>query len=178
MSTPFIGEIRIFAGNFAPSGWALCHGQLLPIAENDTLFALIGTTYGGNGETSFGLPDMRGRIPVHQGAGPGLSPRVLGQRGGSERVTLGLAQIPAHSHTLVASSVPSRSTAGSNGLLAPATVPIYGTGTPTTAMAPQALASAGGGQPHENMAPYLAINFIIALFGIFPNEFRSEATRG
>ena len=172
MSNPYIGEIRLFAGSFAPDGWALCQGQLVAIAENDALFSLIGTTYGGDGEQTFGLPDLRGRVPIHQGSGPGLSQRFIGERAGAETVTLSAAQLPAHSHALVATAAPASATAGpAAGVLATASVKLYGTGTPSTALANAAIAPASGGnQPHENMAPFLAVNYIIALYGIYPQQ--------
>lgn len=172
MSNPYIGEIRLFAGNFAPLGWAFCQGQLVSIAENDALFSLIGTIYGGDGQQSFGLPDLRGRVPVHQGNGSGLSPRVIGERAGTETVTLTTAQLPTHSHSLVATSASASATAGpAGGVLASASVKVYGSGAPTTPMATAAIApTSGGGQPHENMAPFLALNYIISLFGIYPTQ--------
>lgn len=172
MSTPYIGEIRLFAGSFAPLGWALCQGQLLAIAENETLFNLIGTTYGGDGEQSFGLPDLRGRVPIHQGAGPGRSPRFIGELGGTEAVTLSDAQLPAHSHTVFATTAPASATAGpAGGVLATASVPLYGSTVSGTTLAPAAITPASGGnQPHENMAPFLALNYIISLYGIFPQQ--------
>ena len=172
MSNPYVGEIRLFAGNFAPLGWALCQGQLLSIAENDTLFSLIGTTYGGDGQQTFGLPDLRGRVPLHQGNGPGLSPRAIGELAGAETVTLTTAQLPAHSHSLVATSAPASATAGpAGGVLASASVKVYGSGAPSTAMAAAAISpTSGGGQPHQNMAPFLALNYIISLFGIYPQQ--------
>lgn len=171
MSNPYVGEIRLFAGNFAPAGWALCQGQLLSIAENDVLFALIGTTYGGDGQATFGLPDLRGRVPVHQGTGPGLSTRVIGQLGGSETVTLTAGQLPAHSHTLSATTAAASSAAGPSGsLLATSSVALYGTGAAASPMAGAAITASGGNQPHENMAPFLGLNYIISLFGIFPSQ--------
>lgn len=164
MATPYVGEIRLFAGNFAPAGWMFCNGALVPISENETLFQLIGTTYGGDGQTTFGLPDLRGRVPIHQG-----SNRVIGEMGGSETVTLTSAQIPQHTHTLKASSALSNGSAGGGGVLAATAVNIYGSAVPTTAMAAQAVASVGGSQPHQNMAPFVGINYIISLFGIFPS---------
>jgi len=166
MSQPFIGEIRMFPGNFAPAGWAFCQGQLMPIAENDALFALIGTTYGGDGQTTFGLPDLRGRAPIHQGAG-----FVMGQLGGSEAVTLTTQQIPPHTHAAAAASLPgnSDSPAGANAWAAQAT-PLYSTAATNAALNAGAVASSGGSQPHDNMVPCLTINFIISLFGIFPSQ--------
>jgi microcystin-dependent protein len=169
MSDPYIGEIRLFAGNFAPNGWALCQGQLVPISENTTLFQLIGTTYGGDGQSTFALPDLRGRVPLHQGQGPGLSGRVVGQSGGSEQVTLTQAQMPAHTHAEMGSKAAAQAAAGPSGSVPAATaINVYGIGQPTTPMAASAVAPAGGGQPHDNMAPFLAMNYIISLFGIFP----------
>lgn len=171
MANPYVGEIRLFAGNFAPNGWALCQGQLMAIAENIVLFQLIGTTYGGDGQNTFALPDLSGRVPVHQGQGPGLSPRVIGEKGGTETVTLTAAQMPAHSHTLVASSAAAQAAAGPSGsVLAATSVNLYDTNPPTTAMAGAAIGPAGGSQPHENRAPFVAMNYIISLFGIFPSQ--------
>ncbi len=174
MSEPFIAEIRIFAGNFAPRGWALCNGQLMLIDQNAALFSLVGTTYGGNGRTDFGLPNLQGRAPMHPGYGPGLSQRQLGQTGGVESVTLTQAQVPSHAHqahgapTEAHANVPSDTT-----LLActPAQY-TYGTGSDSDAvdMASDSLGLTGGGQPHSNMQPYLAINFIIALLGTYPER--------
>ena len=171
MADPYVGEVRLFAGNFAPNGWALCQGQLLAIAENTALFQLIGTTYGGDGLSTFALPDLRGRVPLHQGAGAGLSNRLIGQTGGSEQVTLTAAQLPAHTHAQLASKVPAQAAAGPSGsVLAAASVNLYGNGPPTTPMVANATAPNSGGQPHDNMAPFLAMNYIIALFGIFPSQ--------
>ena len=171
MSTPFVGEVRLFAGNFAPAGWAFCDGSLYPISENETLFALIGTTYGGDGQVTFAMPDLRGRVPVHQGTGPGLSTRTIGERGGTETVTLTVAQMPAHTHALRASSAAATGSApGGAVLAATGAVNSYGSGTPTTPMAAGALAAQGGGQPHENMAPFLTVSYIISLYGIFPQQ--------
>lgn len=168
MAQPYVGEIRMFAGNFAPAGWMFCEGQLLPISENETLFQLIGTTYGGDGQETFSLPDLRGRIPIHQGNG-----FILAETGGVEEVTLTVQQIPNHNHTLlgtgglattndVANNVPANSTG--------ATVFPYGTDVPTTTLSPQSLVPSGGSQPHTNFQPYLCIDFIISLFGIFPSQ--------
>lgn len=171
MSNPYFGEIRLFAGNFAPLGWAFCHGQLVSIAENDALFNLIGTTYGGDGQQTFALPDLRGRVPVHQGSGPGLSPRSIGEQAGAEAVTLTSVQLPAHSHSLVATSAPASATAGpAGGVLATASVKLYGNGAPGSPMANAAISPSGGSQPHDNMAPFLALNYIISLFGIYPQQ--------
>ena len=170
MADPFIGEIRMFAGNFAPVGWAFCDGQLQSIANNTALFALIGTYYGGDGVNTFALPDLRGRVPIAQGTGAVLTARVIGERVGTETVTLTSAQMPAHTHTQIASSSPASTSAGPSGMPAtPASAAIYGA-TPNTDFAAAAVAGAGGGQPHDNMAPFTALNFIIALYGIFPTR--------
>jgi len=163
MSTPYIGEIRMFGGNFAPVGWLLCQGQLLPISQYDVLFNLIGTTYGGDGQNTFALPNLQGRLPVHQGSG-----FVLGQMAGVETVTLNRNQMPVHTHQPVGAQAaqgqsPSNSYWASNSNLP------YSLAAPAAAMAPNALSNAGGNQPHENMSPYLAINFIIATEGIYPS---------
>jgi microcystin-dependent protein len=166
MSTPYIGEIRMFAGNFAPVGWELCHGQLLSISENDTLFTLIGTTYGGDGQSTFALPDLRGRIPVHHGGG-----YVMGQAAGSETTTLTIAQIPAHSHQMLASSQSATETTPSNMVVpAVANALIYDNLPPFFTMNQSVISPVGSSQPHNNMMPYLSINFIISLFGIYPSQ--------
>ncbi|HMV84456.1 MAG TPA: tail fiber protein [Blastocatellia bacterium] len=164
MAQPYVGEIRMFAGNFAPLGWMFCEGQLLPISENETLFQLIGTTYGGDGQETFALPDLRGRIPVHQGSG-----FVLAETGGVEEVTLTVSQIPAHSHAMLASNdVPTQSNPQGN-VLGQAASKVFRAGSPSVTLAPQTLSSVGGSQPHTNFQPYLCIDFIISLFGIFPS---------
>lgn len=172
MSQPFVGEIRMFAGNFAPAGWAFCDGSLLSIAQNEVLFVLIGTTYGGDGQTTFALPDLRGRVPLHMGQGPGLSPRVQGQQGGAEQVTLTPGQMPAHNHVLQATTAAATASASVAGSLTAkaASTSFYGSTPGGAPLAPQALRSSGGQQPHNNMAPYLGLNFIISLFGIFPSQ--------
>jgi microcystin-dependent protein len=170
---PFVGEIRLFAGNFPPQGWAFCDGSLLPISEFETLFSLIGTTYGGDGQENYALPDLRGRVPVHQGTGPGGTTWLIGQAGGTETVTLTAAQLPTHSHGLVGSSSAATSSSPAGGLLATTgAVNTYGSGTPDQPMAAAALAASGQpqAQPHENMAPFQALSYIIALFGIFPSR--------
>jgi microcystin-dependent protein len=165
MAQPYVGEIRIFAGNFAPTGWMFCEGQLLPISENETLFQLIGTTYGGDGQSTFALPDLRGRIPLHQGNG-----FILAETGGAEEITLTVQQIPAHSHPMVAST--NNATAASAGGNVLAQTPSY---TPYIALPPnsplnaQSVSPVGGSQPHTNFQPYVCINYIISLFGIFPS---------
>jgi microcystin-dependent protein len=169
MGTPYIGEIRMFAGSFAPAGWEICAGQLVSISENEALFNLIGTTYGGDGQSTFALPDLRSRFPVHQGTGPGLSTYVIGQQAGVESVTLNSNQIPSHSHTMVASSATgTRSSAAGAVLASGASVAVYRPSTAASALAADAMLPTGGSQPHENMHPHLCINFIISLFGIFP----------
>lgn len=166
MSEPYVGEIRMFGGTFAPLDWAFCDGSLLPISENEALFSLIGTTYGGDGQSTFALPDLRGRVPLHQGSG-----FTLGQGGGVENVTLTPQQLPAHGHPLNATSAAAVTSAGPSGMLATSSTPLYGNGGTGTAMAADAISvSVGGGGPHNNMAPFLAVNFIIALFGIFPSS--------
>jgi microcystin-dependent protein len=170
MSSPYIGEIRIFAGTFAPVGWATCDGQLLAISQNDALFTLIGTTYGGDGQTTFGLPDLRGRIPIHQGQGGGLSNYVLGQSSGTETVTVTTNQLPIHTHAAsAASGVGHLSEPGGAVHATHRDYPVFDSA-PGSAMAASALTSIGANQPHENMPPFLCINFIISLFGIFPSQ--------
>jgi microcystin-dependent protein len=167
---PFVAEIRIFPFNFAPKGWAFCNGQLLPISQNTALFSLLGTTYGGNGQSTFALPDMQGNVPVHPGQGPG-SLHDLGEMGGSETVTLLESEVPMHSHSMGAQITPLGGTAvPTNATLSrPASGNLYFVGTPTlAAMDPNTLAPSGGSQPHNNMQPYLTLNFNIALQGIFP----------
>jgi microcystin-dependent protein len=168
MSQPFVGEIRMFAGNFAPVGWMLCQGQLLSIAENDVLFNLIGTTYGGDGQQTFALPDLRGRMPLHQGTGVGGT-FIIGEMAGVETVTLTTNQIPAHSHVPQANTNGSANVPGGN-TWAGWTGSQYSDQAPNALMASGALGSAGGSQPHDNMPPYLTINFIISMFGIFPSQ--------
>jgi microcystin-dependent protein len=166
-----VGEIRIFAGNFAPRNFAFCDGQLIAVSQNDALFSLLGTTYGGDGRTTFGLPDLRGRVPVHMGQGPGLSNRPMGQRSGTERVTLAVTQLPSHTHALMASAdVGSTPNPGGNVTARSTSVDLYSDAAPTTAMASQAITSVGGGQEHDNMMPYLGIRFIIALAGVYPSR--------
>lgn len=164
---PYVGEIRMFGGNFPPNGWMFCEGQLLPISENETLFQLIGTTYGGDGETTFALPDLRGRLPVHQGSG-----YILAETGGVEEVTLTVNQIPAHSHPLLATSMLASSPNPGGAMLAQSRSPLqrlYSDDPADVSLNPAAMTPAGGSQPHTNMQPYLCINFIISLFGVFPS---------
>lgn len=170
MSSPYIGEIRIFGGNFAPAGWAFCSGQLMPISENDALFNLIGTTYGGDGQTTFALPDLQSRLPMHMGTGAGLSPRTIGEKSGVETVTLTVNQIPQHSHTPLAVSGSGDQSTPQNGTWAGVTTSIYTSNAPGTAFNPALGTSTGGNQPHENRMPFLAVSFIISLFGNFPSQ--------
>jgi microcystin-dependent protein len=170
MADPFIGEIRMTGFNFAPVGWALCDGQLLAISGNDALFALIGTTYGGDGQNSFALPDLRGRAPIHVGQGSGLTNRTIGERAGSETVTLTATQIAAHNHAANANTAVGTSTDPAGKFWAQRSGANQYLGTANSAMAPGALQNAGGSQPHENMPPSLVINFIICLVGIFPSQ--------
>lgn len=164
MAQPYVGEIRMFAGNFAPVGWMFCDGQLLPISENETLFNLIGTTYGGDGQSTFALPDLRGRIPIHQGNG-----FILAETGGVENVTLTVNQIPAHSHAPRGSSALASEFAPGNQVFAqPQTVDAYVVAPPFQQLSPASSSSVGGSQPHDNFQPYLCVDFIISLFGIFP----------
>lgn len=166
MAQPYVGELRIFAGNFAPAGWMFCEGQLLPISENETLFNLIGTTYGGDGQSTFALPDLRGRLPLHQGNG-----YVLAETGGVEEVTLSIGQIPSHSHPMLGSAGNGAQANPKNNVLASSTlVKLYSGEAPDTAMAASSITSIGGSQPHNNFQPYLCLNYIISLFGIFPSQ--------
>lgn len=175
MATPYLGEIRLFPYNFAPRGWTECAGQLLDIAMNDALYALIGTTYGGDGVTTFGMPDLRGRAPIHQGQGFGLTNRVLGERAGTETVTLTVAQVPAHNHPIYASTAAATATTPGPGLL-PAAVSgdtFYVNtlaGNNAAPMSAQSTTPAGGSQPHDNTMPTLAATWCIAVEGIFPSQ--------
>lgn len=165
MAQPYVGEIRMFAGNFAPAGWMFCEGQLLPISENETLFQLIGTTYGGDGESTFALPDLRGRIPIHWGNG-----FILAETGGAEEITLTVGQIPAHSHAMLANSQVAIETIPSlNTVPAQPSPLVYHTRTPIVNMNAGVISPTGGSQPHTNFQPYLCVDFIISLFGIFPS---------
>ena len=171
MADPFVAEIRIFPFNFPPKGWAFCNGQLLPLSQNTALFSLLGTFYGGDGKSTFALPNLQGSVPVHQGQGSGLSQRFLGEQGGSQNVTLLVSEMPFHTHTLQASFTPADLkepqdgavlTRNQNGAIYnPAVAPLV-------TMAPQTLTPAGGSLPHNNMMPYLTLNFIIAMQGVFP----------
>ena len=171
MSEPFIAEIRIFAGNFAPRGWAFCNGQLLPVSQNTALFSLIGTTYGGDGRSTTALPNLEGRAPMHPGRGPGLTSRRLGERGGIDSVTLTEAQMPNHNHSWRAAADPADLQSPSpNRSMTRSSVNAYGAASNLVELAPQALKSEGGSQSHNNMQPYLTINFIIALQGLYPSR--------
>jgi len=171
MSEPFIGEIRMVGFNFAPRGWALCNGQLLSIASNNALFSLLGTIYGGDGRTTFALPNLQGRVPMHYGSGAGLSPRLIGEAAGQESVSLTEAQLPAHTHKARASSLKGNTNSPVGRVWskdAGVQSATYTSNAADADMAAGAIAPAGGGQPHSNMPPYLAVNFIIALQGIYP----------
>lgn len=169
MAQPYVGEIRMFGGNFAPAGWMFCEGQLLPISENETLFNLIGTTYGGDGQSTFALPDLRGRIPIHFGNG-----FIQAETGGVESVTLTVPQIAAHSHALLCTSNPASASAPGGSVVpaitSGATITPYGTDAPLVNLSPNAMTTIGGSQPHTNFQPYLCVDFIISLFGIFPSQ--------
>jgi microcystin-dependent protein len=172
MGSPYLTELRLVSFNFAPRGWAMCNGQLLPINQNQAIFSLVGTTYGGNGQTTFGLPDLRSRIPLHFGVG-----HTQGERGGEENHTLNISEVPAHTHQMVATSNQADATKPTGHLLgatvSPNTGPtltIYGGASNLVAMSPQIIQNAGGSQPHTNQQPYLVLNWIIALSGIFPSR--------
>ncbi len=174
MANPFIAEIRIFAGNFAPAGWAMCNGQVLAISQNTALFSLVGTFYGGNGTSNFALPNLQGRFPLQQGQGPGLSPRDVGEIGGESAVTLTASQLPSHNHNVQCRNLAGDQSDPTNHVWAKphvgkATDNIYSTSTSNnTTMNSNAIGSTGGNQSHNNMMPFLALNYIIALVGIFP----------
>lgn len=172
MSEPFVAEIRIWANNFAPRGWAFCDGQLLPISQNTALFSLIGTTYGGDGRTTTALPNLQGRAPMHPGRGPGLTDRRLGQRGGVDSVTLTEAQMPNHTHTVRASSDAGEENSPSGQVTATtrANQRIYAPAANLVAMADQAIVPQGGSQAHNNLQPLLTLNFCIALVGLYPSR--------
>jgi microcystin-dependent protein len=172
MSEPFVGEIRMFAGNFAPRGWSFCDGQLLAVSQNDALFSLLGTIYGGDGRTTFGLPDLRGRVPIHHGQGPGLSDRRLGSKSGAESVTLTRNLLPSHSHQMRGSTdAASETRPAGNVPGSDLAVDAYFENPPgADSLAAGAIADSGGGQSHTNLQPYLCVHFIIALFGIYPSR--------
>jgi microcystin-dependent protein len=165
MAQPYVGEVRIFCGNFAPAGWMLCQGQLLPISEYETLFNLIGTTYGGDGQSTFALPSLASRVPIHQGNG-----FVLAETGGAETVTLTVQQLPLHSHTPLAFAGAGTNASPSGGVWAECSLDPYSATAPTLALHQLAIGQTGGSQPHENMIPFLVVNFIISMFGIFPSQ--------
>jgi len=165
MAQPYVGEIRMFAGNFAPAGWMFCEGQLLPISENETLFQLIGTTYGGDGQSTFGLPDLRGRLPLHFGNG-----FIQAETGGAEEITLTVQQIPVHSHPVLATNDVPALPNPSNNVTGQAAAKFYRAGNPTVSLNAGSVGSTGGSQPHTNFQPYLCVDFIISLFGIFPSQ--------
>jgi len=172
MSEPFIGEVKIFGGNFAPRGWAFCNGQLLPISQNTALFSILGTTYGGDGRVTFALPNLQARFPLHQGAGPGLTPRTIGEVGGAASHTLSMAEMPQHTHQLFASNSAATVLAPTLGVMAKVTAPSppYHDAVSLAPMPPGSLSIAGGSQPHNNLQPFLVVNFIIAVQGIFPSR--------
>ncbi len=168
MAQPYIGEIRMFGGNFAPAGWMFCAGQIIPISENDTLFQLIGTTYGGDGQVTFALPDLRSRVPIHQGQG--LSNYLLAETGGVETVTLTQNQIPIHSHTPVASNTGTSDNPANSFWANSTTGKPYSAAPPSVQMNTGTIMATGGNQPHDNMVPFLCVSYIISLFGIFPSQ--------
>ena len=172
MADPYVGEIRIFAGNFAPAGWMFCEGQTLPISENDILFQLIGTTYGGDGQETFNLPNLQSRVPIHMGTGASGTTYTIGEQAGVEEVTLTAQQIPVHTHGFVASQDPGVGGSPSNSVLASeVNVTLYkATTVPSIPMAAGMVQFDGGSQPHSNLQPYLCVDYIISLFGIFPSQ--------
>ena len=172
MSSPYIGELRMFGGNFAPVGWAFAAGQLIPISQNDALFNLIGTTYGGDGQNTFALPDLQGRLPVHQGQGPGISQSyVIGETGGVETVTLTTNQIPSHSHAFFGSTAIAQNTQPTDSIVAQsATVQLFISDVASSGFDANMVQPVGGSQPHENLQPFLCVSFIVSLFGIFPTQ--------
>lgn len=165
MSEPFMSEIKIISWNYAPRGWAFCNGQFMPINQNQALFSLLGTTYGGNGQTTFALPNLQGRVPIHMGNG-----HILGEAAGSSSVTVNIQQLPAHTHTMMATANAAAGDDATSNVLARAGLNMYGTPAGAAAMGPASISNVGGSQPHNNMMPYLALNFIIALQGIFPSQ--------
>ena len=171
MAEPYTGEIRMFAGNFAPRGWAYCDGQLLPTSQNDALFSLLGTIYGGDGRTTFGLPDLRGRVPIHMGQGAGMQNRRIGQKLGAEAVTVTVNQLPTHNHgPLQANSQAASDLQAAGRVHALSSVDIYAAENASVNMHPNAVSTFGGSRSHPNMMPYLCIHFIIALFGVYPSR--------
>lgn len=170
MAQPYVGEIRMFAGNFAPAGWMFCSGQLLPISENEVLFQLIGTTYGGDGQETFALPNLQSRIPIHQGTGPSGITYQLAETAGTESETLTVQQIPVHNHAFLASMGTGTQNSPAGEVLASgSSISLFRPQVPTQPLAAQTLNATGGSQPHDNMVPFVCINFIISLFGIFPS---------
>lgn len=171
MPEPYVGEIRMFAGNFAPAGWMTCEGQTLPIAENEVLFQLIGTTYGGDGEETFNLPNLASRVPIHMGTGPDGTTYQLGEQAGTEQETLTVQQIPNHTHPMLASTnTASAQTPATNVIAKSTQIDLFINATPSDPLNANAITPAGGSQPHENVQPFLCINFIISLFGVFPQQ--------
>ena len=171
MGEPYVGEIRMFAGNFAPNGWMFCEGQTLPISENETLFNLIGTTYGGDGQETFNLPNLASRVPIHAGTGPDGTTYQLGEMAGTEQETLTVQQIPNHTHPFTVSTNPGEQNAPAGAVLAASpSIKLYVGDTPDAALAASAVTPQGGNQPHENTQPFLCINFIISLFGVYPSQ--------
>jgi microcystin-dependent protein len=172
MAQPYVGEIRMFAGNFAPNGWMFCEGQSLPISQNEVLFQLIGTTYGGNGQDTFNLPNLASRIPIHMGTGPDGTTYQIGEAAGTEQETLTIQQIPSHTHPLTGGQIQGNVGTPANAVLAetPGGIKPYIEDVPAVAMNAGAISPAGGSQPHENTQPFLCINFIISLFGVFPSQ--------
>ena len=170
MGEPYVGEIRMFAGNFAPSGWMFCEGQTLPISENEVLFQLIGTTYGGDGQETFNLPNLASRVPIHMGTGPDGTTYQIGEMAGTEQETLTAQQIPVHSHALLGSTSAAGSRDAPGNVFGTAAGDIYAQVLDPITLSPQAVGAAGGSQPHENTQPFLCINFIISLFGVFPSQ--------
>jgi microcystin-dependent protein len=172
MTLPFVAEVKIFAGNFAPRGWALCNGQILPIQQNTALFSLIGTFYGGNGTSNFGLPNLQGNVPLGQGQGPGLSPYVIGETSGTANVTLLTSEVPTHTHTMQGfagrGGTPAKVPEANSSLTTSQGGSLYAAAGSAAPLDPTMVSQAGGSQPHNNMMPYLALTFIIALVGVFP----------
>ena len=170
MGEPYVGEIRMFAGNFAPAGWMLCQGQTLPISENETLFNLIGTTYGGDGQETFQLPDLQSRVPIHMGTSKGGTTYQLAEMAGTEQETLTVQQIPIHNHALTCSTAPGAVNSPANQVIAASpSILLFIQDTPDSTLNTNSVTPQGGSQPHENVQPFLCINFIISLFGVFPS---------
>jgi microcystin-dependent protein len=170
MAQPYVGEIRMFGGNFAPNGWLFCSGQALPISENEVLFQLIGTTYGGDGEETFALPNLQSRVPLHMGTGPSGTTYVIGEMAGTEQQTLTTQQIPVHNHALLGSTALPTEEQPEGNVTGQTEAALYGSQAPLANLAPSAVSPAGGSQPHDNMQPYTVINYIISLFGVFPSQ--------